>query len=182
MPSGCKIAHSIAAPHNALSHVRFSLTHLPCETSVHRHDSAMDHTVTHACGHQQIHHVLGFTQQQLRKVAMLEAAPCDSCRRTAKQASSKAASDKQVAALEQFALASLSGSPRQVAWAESIRVTRLTSLLADHGDGTPDACRSCAAITEAKWWIDHRHLPSAKLAARAVAAATLGMRTVAAAA
>ena len=142
----------------------------------------MDHTITHACGHLQIHHVLGFTQQQLRKVAMLEAAPCDSCQRAAQQASSKAASDKQVAALEQFALASLNGSPRQVAWAESIRVTRLTSLLADHGDGTPDACRSCAVIKEAKWWIDHRNLSLSDLVARAMESATMGAETVAAAA
>lgn len=182
MRAGCKIAHSIAAPRNALSHDRFSLTHLRCDTSAYRHDSVMDHTITHACGHLQIHHVLGFTQQQLRKVAMMEAAPCDSCRRAARQASSKAASDEQVAALEQFVLASLIGSPRQIAWAESIRVSRLTGLLADRENGTADVCRSCAAITEAKWWIDHRHLPSAELAARAVAAATLGMRTVAAAA
>lgn len=142
----------------------------------------MDHTITHACGHLQIHHVLGFTQQQLRKVAMLEAAPCDSCRRAARQARSKAASDEQVAALEQFALVSLRGSPRQVAWAETIRGTRLTSLLADCENGTTEVCRSCAAIAEAKWWIEHRNLSLSDLVARAMESATMGTRTVAAAA
>ena len=137
----------------------------------------MDHTITHACGHLQIHHVLGFTQQQLRKVAMLEAESCDSCRRATRREESLAASGERSAAL-----ASLSGSPRQVAWAESIRATRLTSLLADHDNGTPDACRSCAAVAEAKWWIDHRDLPFADLAAGAIAAATIGPKTVAAAA
>ena len=142
----------------------------------------MDHTITHACGHLQIHHVLGFTQQQLRKVARLESAPCDSCRRAARQASSTACDAEQAAALAHLALASLSGSPRQVAWAESIRVTRLTSLLADHDNGTPDACRSCAAVAEAKWWIEHRNLPSADLAAHAMGSAMMDTRTVAPAA
>ena len=137
----------------------------------------MDHTITHACGHLKIHHVLGFTQQQLRKVAMLEAAPCDSCRRATRREESLAASGERSAAL-----ASLSGSPRQVAWAESIRVTRLTSLLADHDNGTPDACRSCAAVAETKWWIEHRNLPYADLAARAMGSATMDTRTVAPAA
>ena len=142
----------------------------------------MDHTITHACGHVQIHHVLGFTQQQLRKVTRLESAPCDSCRQAARQASRATYGAERAAALAHLALASLSGSPRQVAWAESIRVTRLTSLLADHDNGTTDACRSCAAIVEAKWWIDHRDLPLADLAAGAIAAATIGTKTVAAAA
>ena len=142
----------------------------------------MDHTITHACGHLQIHHVLGFTQQQLRKVAMLEAAPCDSCRRATRREESLATSGAKSATLAHLALASLSGSPRQVAWAESIRVTRLTSLLADHENGTPDACRSCAAVAEAKWWIDHRNLPSADLAARAMRSAMMDTRTVAPAA
>lgn len=142
----------------------------------------MDHTITHACGHVQIHHVLGFTQQQLRKVARLEIAPCATCRQAARQANSKAASTEQITALKDFPLANLSGSPRQVAWAETIRVTRLSSLLADREDGTPEACGACAAITEAKWWIDHRDLPLADLAAGAIAAAAMGPRAVAAAA
>lgn len=142
----------------------------------------MDHTITHACGHLQIHHVLGFTQQQLRKVAMLEAAPCDSCQRAAKREACKAPSKEQAAAVAHLALANLSGSPRQVAWAESIRVTRLTSLLADCENDTTEVCRSYAAIVEAKWWIEHRNLPLPDLAVRATAAATLGTRTIAAAA
>ena len=142
----------------------------------------MEQRITHACGHLQIHHVLGFTQQQLRKVARLESAPCDSCRRAARQVSSTAYGAEQAATLAHLALANLSGSPRQVAWAESIRVTRLSSLLADREDGTPEACRACAAITEAKWWIDHRDLPLADIAAGAIAAATLSTKTVAAAA
>ncbi|MBB4620010.1 hypothetical protein [Sphingomonas abaci] len=142
----------------------------------------MDHTVTHACGHMQLHHVLGFTQQQQRKVALLEAAPCDSCRRSTRQASGRAVSAEQVAALAHLALASLCGSPRQVAWAETIRVTRLTSLLADRDHGTPEACSACATIAEAKWWIDYRNLPLADLAARGVAAATISKHAVAAAA
>lgn len=142
----------------------------------------MDHTITHACGHLQIHHVLGFTQQQLRKVAMLESTPCDSCRRASRQAGSRGASNEQAAALEQAALVSLRGSPRQVAWAESIRATRLSSLLFDHDNGTPEACSSCAAIAEAKWWIDHRNLSLSDLVARAMESATMGAETVAAAA
>ena len=182
MSARFNLAHSISASSNGLAHVRFSLTHLPCDTSVHRHDYAMDHTITHACGHWQIHHVLGFTQQQLRKVAMLEAAPCDSCRRAAKREACKAPSKEQGAALAHLALANLSGSPRQVAWAESIRVTRLTNLLADRKNGTTEVCRSCAAIAEARWWIEHRNLSLPDLVARAMGSATNGPEIVTAAA
>lgn len=128
----------------------------------------MDHSITHACGHLQIHHVLGFTQQQLRKVARLELARCDSCRQVAKRASSVAATAQKVAGLAHLALADLTGSPRQIAWAETIRTACLTSLLTDPINGSPAACMACAAVSEAKWWIDHRNLPTAALAARAM--------------
>lgn len=130
----------------------------------------MDHSITHACGHLQIHHVLGFTQQQLRKVARLEMAVCESCRQAAKRASSAAAVAEQAATLAHLVLAGLTGSPRQIAWAETIRTACLTSLLANSIDGTPAACMACAAVSEAKWWIDYRNLPLADLAARALGA------------
>lgn len=142
----------------------------------------MDHSITHACGHLQIHHVLGFTQQQLRKVARLEMAVCDSCKQAARRASSAAAAAQQAAAIAHLTLAGLTGSPRQIAWAETIRTACLSNLLADPVRGMPEASMACAAVTEAKWWIDHRHLPLADLAARATEVANRSTVTVAAAA
>lgn len=141
----------------------------------------MDHSINHVCGHLQIHHTLGFTQQQLRKVARLESTPCDSCRQAAKRASSAATAAKQAAAIAHLTPASLTGSPRQIAWAKTIRATCLTSLLADPANGTPEACMACAAVSEAKWWIDHRNMPLADLAARALEVTTISMVTFAAA-
>lgn len=142
----------------------------------------MDHSITHACGHLQIHHVLGFTQQQLRKVARLEMAVCDSCKQAARRASSAAAAAEQAAAIAHLALAGLTGSPRQIVWAETIRTACLTSLLADPDKGTPEACIACAAVSEAKWWIDQRHLSLADLVACAMADTAASATTVAAAA
>lgn len=41
---------------------------------------------------------------------------------------------------------------------------------------------ACAAVSEAKWWIDHRNLALADLAARALEVINLGTVTVAVAA
>ncbi|KQM30935.1 hypothetical protein ASE59_07580 [Sphingomonas sp. Leaf10] len=59
------------------------------------------------------------------------------------------------AAIAGHALPPLTGSARQVAWADTIRAERLARLLRSH----PTCIDDLATRVDAKWWIDHRQAP-----------------------
>ncbi|HEY5834921.1 hypothetical protein [Streptomyces sp.] len=118
----------------------------------------MKYTVTHTCGHAATHDIYGPNTQGQReyKAGRLAEGPCPDCRAAARAERH----DQQVAtALDtaQTAMPALTGTPRQVSWAETLRERALARLVDD-----PAAVRHAATLTDATWWIDHRNaLPQA---------------------
>ena len=60
----------------------------------------------------------------------------------------------------------LIGSDRQIAWATTLRASRLCALLANPATEGNEH-QMCAHVTDAKWWIDHRTLTDTQLLAEA---------------
>lgn len=131
------------------------------------------HTVTHACGHTQDHQLYGPYKDRDRQAARLADTACTECWRADqdrqhREANAAAAIDNAAAGL-----VALTGSEKQVAWAESIRkpiLAALDALPADlkHPSLSPDAqaeLSDAVALvicevrdqSSARWWIDNRH-------------------------
>ena len=128
--------------------------------------TAMEHCIVHACGHEQVHHIPGFTSQQERKARWLGTTRCRTCFIAEKRAEEAEAARHHTAVITGLRLAELTGSERQVTWANTIRAERLAALVSNQGDQQL-AGHACLAITNAKWWIDHRGLGDAELLSKA---------------
>jgi hypothetical protein len=116
--------------------------------------------ITHSCGHEQEHYIIReYAADYDRQAARLSRGKCDACRAPA---AALVASQTRTAILE-VGLASLEGSPKQIAWAETIRAKRL-SVLSRSDSGT---VMIVARVTDAKWWIDRRSDPDDVLIASA---------------
>ena len=122
----------------------------------------MDRTITHSCGHAESHAVAGYwVADQDREADRLARRKCTGC---ATEARRLAAAKVQLAARDQLGpveLPPLSGSPRQVAWAETIRLQQLAAL---HRT-MPDLVTQVAPLDDARWWIEHRSATTAQIAA-----------------
>ena len=140
------------------------------------HRCRMEQLITHACGHEQAHYLTGFASQQERKARWLRTTTCRPCFIAAKKAAQAEAAERDGAAIAHLDLPALVGSDRQVGWATTIRAGRMAALIAAPIDGNAEALRRCAAITEAKWWIDYRDLTDAELMAKASQAAGMVQR------
>ena len=116
----------------------------------------MEQLITHACGHGQIHYLAGFASQQERKARWLRTTKCKTCFLDDKRSEQAEATAGASAAVAHLDLPSLSGSDRQIAWATTIRATRMAALVTKAG-GAHDH-RALILMIEAKWWIDHRDL------------------------
>jgi len=124
----------------------------------------MEQLITHACGHEQIHYLSGYVSQQERKARWLRTTSCRPCFIAGKKAEQQQMAARDGAAIAHLDLPPLTGSDRQIAWATTIRASRLAALTADptvSGDW-----RTCLIVTDAKWWIDCRDLTDADLLAR----------------
>ena len=114
--------------------------------------------ITHTCGHDQDHYIIGeYAADCDRRAAYLARRICDGCR---KYAATQAACAER-AAIVTLKLVPLQGSPKQVAWAETIRSKRLSALQRQDSH----AALSIAGVADAKWWIDRRSEPDAVLIA-----------------
>jgi len=127
----------------------------------------MEQLITHACGHEQAHYLTGFASQQERKVRWLRTTTCRPCFIAGRKAEQAEAAQRDGAVIAHLDLPALVGSDRQVGWATTIRAGRMAALVATPVACDAEALRRCAAITEAKWWIDHRDLTDAELMAKA---------------
>ena len=135
----------------------------------------MGQIITHACGHEQIHYLSGFASQQERRARWLETTKCRTCFVATKQTEQAEAAVRDGAAIAHLDLPLLTGSDRQVAWATTLRASRLCAFIATpatEGNGH----KVCTHVTDAKWWIDHRDLSDADLAAKAKQAASVVQR------
>lgn len=93
-------------------------------------------------------------------MARLKRRKCAIC---AGEARRIAASRAELVAREQLGavrLPQLSGSPRQVAWAETIRLQLLAAL----HRAMPDVVARVAGVDDARWWIEHRSDTTAQIA------------------
>lgn len=127
----------------------------------------MEHAIVHACGHQQIHVLYGFDAQVARKARWLRTTQCRACFVADKQVKQAKVAAEAQAAIAHLDLAALVGSDRQIAWATTIRAERLAALTMDPSISADAGYEPCLAITEAKWWIDHRDLSHHDLLAKA---------------
>ncbi len=123
----------------------------------------MERQIKHSCGHEQAHDIVGiFAVDHDRQAARLARQKCKPCYIGAKRATEQAAANLDTAIVGEIGLVELQGSPKQVAWAETIRVKRIAALhRTGCGGGAP-----LAGIAEAKWWIDHREMTDDGLLAR----------------
>ncbi len=126
----------------------------------------MGQIITHACGHEQIHYLSGFASQQERRARWLETTKCRTCFVATKQTEQAEAAVRDGAAIAHLDLPLLTCSDRQVAWATTLRASRLCAFIATpatEGNGH----KVCTHVTDAKWWIDHRTLTDTQLLAEA---------------
>lgn len=115
------------------------------------------YTITHVCGHQIEVQLFGKHEERERRIAYLESIECDDCRRAKANAAA-------LAAKEARGLLDLSGTPKQIAWANTIRerAYRALDCLAPfssypYAKALVDGWKAkMDAMTEAKWWIDSR--------------------------
>jgi hypothetical protein len=141
--------------------------------------------IKHSCGHMEHHQLYGPWSERDRREEWLKTQPCQECKH---EAESQAAQDF---AREQ-GLPALTGSPKQIAWAERIRkeqigkveteaakyrgmIVKLQALRELREAETQAIAAFEAAVAavraeaSAAWWIDHRHdLGSELIRAKAV--------------
>lgn len=126
----------------------------------------MQYTIKHTCGHSEVVQIYGTNShgERERKSSWMESKPCRECERVAQTATAKTQA-------EAMGLPTLTGSEKQVAWAESLRaevVRLITKRVDEQAARTPVdrehevvAARSAfaeaiAKHTDARWWIDNR--------------------------
>ncbi|WCT75529.1 hypothetical protein PQ455_19415 (plasmid) [Sphingomonas naphthae] len=123
----------------------------------------MEQQIIHACGHQQAHVLYGFDSQVARKARWLRTTKCRACFLADKKAEQIEATARDTATVAHLILPPLTGSERQVAWAETIRIKRLAALTVSPHTSIDADCNLCLRIYDAKWWIDHRDLANEDL-------------------
>ena len=134
------------------------------------------YTIKYRCGHTDRHQLYGKVTDRQRRISRMEEDACADCRRRSHEVDNAAAADSN----EHDGLLSLSGSEKQVAWAESIRQGKIVEA-ADLLAGILDMGRKQVAagkvsqadydvaaadynsrfvqlrnVRAASWWIDHR--------------------------
>lgn len=84
----------------------------------------MKYTVKHCCGHEEVHTLFGKRDQREWRLAKLAEEKCSEC-----QAKDRAAfNEKKAQENKEAGLPELAGTPKQVAWAESIRSEKIKEL------------------------------------------------------
>jgi len=115
------------------------------------------YTINHTCGHTDRVQLYGSHKARYAEIARRESCVCPDCYRAEQQA----AAQTLTASLPP--MPSLTGSDKQIAWAETIRAN-LACEMRDIVDRAPEATRDQAqacydhvvAHTDASWWIDNR--------------------------
>lgn len=99
------------------------------------------YTINHECGHQAEVQLFGKHSERDRKIAWLEGQDCPSCRSTRLAAGRAAQAEQDGQTAHLAGLPVLQGSEKQVAWAETIRLEKLSWLkkLAEKGTGLPES-------------------------------------------
>ena len=118
------------------------------------------YTINHSCGHSSVAQLFGKTGKRKYVIGKMEQDDCPDC-----QAQALAVSNaKKASENKQNNLPDLDGTPKQVAWAESIRNQIIADLTAKiNASSRPDLQDKAFAALEllkkqdlASWWIDRR--------------------------
>lgn len=118
------------------------------------------YSITHDCGHTETHNIVGTNVhgERDRKVAWLSGQVCSDCYRATQDKARAAATEAAAAATTD--LPGLTGSPKQIAWATTIRADAKAAIdAAVAGKELSEAQRSALAALYAQpaaWWIDNR--------------------------
>ncbi|MDW4912628.1 hypothetical protein [Streptomyces californicus] len=123
--------------------------------------------IDHVCGHRATADIGGtdVRGERARTAAWLAEQPCPECRRDARERGRAEEAEAAAATARERGWPSLSGSVKQVAWAETIRAAAITAMgeriTARVGEERGRAAvESWTAValrqTEAAWWIDNR--------------------------
>lgn len=117
-----------------------------------------NYTITHTCGHAQEHQIIGPMAGREPQAARLREQACTDCWRRQQNEAAQAANVGMVA---------LTGSPKQVAWAERIRAAARAEISAVIGDKTLTAEQQAAldrlyGQSSAGWWIDRSETRGAR--------------------
>lgn len=142
----------------------------------------MKYTVRHTCGHQQEHQIYGTDTrgQRQSRADWLATQPCPDCARADRAVTREAINAEATDHAADAGWPDLTGTPKQVAWANTLRRDALDAL-PDQIPGrlTDDQRQRVAAIvqaaglrqTHAAWWIDNRDHITRALAQQATTAA-----------
>ena len=82
-------------------------------------------TIHHSCGHTSIANIVGNVNTRKRRAIWMGEKPCPDCERASFDAARKAESEASAKANADAGLPALEGTPKQIAWAESIRASAL---------------------------------------------------------
>jgi hypothetical protein len=122
----------------------------------------MERDITHRCGHIERRFLAGYWNgDRDREATRLERLKCTTCAAEARRAAYVANAATAREQLGDVRLPPLTGTPRQVAWADGIRLEQLAALRQD----APAAVDPALAIVDARWWIERRSASATSLAA-----------------
>ncbi len=125
-------------------------------------------TITRSCGHEETIQIYGPHKDRARKAEYEATKLCRECWRAQAQAEREEQSRTAAQRNKEQGLPALTGSEKQIAWAESIRAEKQAELerlveQAAKSSPTPeqrqqfnDAIAAVLAETAASWWIDNR--------------------------
>ena len=136
----------------------------------HKEKIMAQYQITHSCGHTKTHQIFGTNSKGQRdnKRAWLATTLCEDCYKAEQNAKHAAENAAAAKANKAAALPELTGTPKQIAWAESIRAAKIAELdgimKPDAANGEyPEIYAQCMDIinavknqTSASYWIDNR--------------------------
>jgi len=88
------------------------------------------YTIKHICGHTQVHQIYGTNShgERDRKQAWLATCLCEDCYKAQQQAERDAKNAESAKANAEAHLPTLTGTPKQIAWAGTIRAEKIKKL------------------------------------------------------
>ena len=120
----------------------------------------MKYDVTYTCGHVATIQLYGKTAERESRIKYLEGnCVCPECYKAKMEAKREAENEKAAEAAVQRGLCELSGSPKQIAWANTIREKWFAAAEDEMDTAHPDAkaiLSYAGQIAESRWWIDNR--------------------------
>lgn len=123
----------------------------------------MKYDVTYTCGHIATIQLYGKTSEREKRIKYLEGnCVCPECYKAQKDAERKAENEKAAEAAETRGMQELSGSPKQVAWANTIRekamqyIDKTMNLEDERVKNLIQYINTNADTKSASWWIDRR--------------------------